>query len=133
MTYLLDSNAISSLVGDPRGRIAERIAAVGERYVITSAIVSAEVAFGVRKKGSQELAKKVAGILQHLFIAPFAPPADQCYAEVRSELERRGQPIGPNDLLIAAHAIALQATLVTDNVREFSRVSRLQVENWLRD
>ena len=64
-------------------------------------------------------------------IVPFAEPADQVYAELRAHLERAGTPIGPHDLLIAAHALALDLTLVTDNLREFSRVPDLRVENWL--
>ena len=132
MTYLLDTNIVSALVTHPQGKAAERLRQVGERHVITSILVSAEVEFGVRNKGSAELARKVANIMQKLYIAPLAPPADDCYAAVRLDLERQGRLIGPNDLLIAAHALALDATLVTDNEREFSRVSGLKIENWLR-
>lgn len=132
MTYLLDANVISALVMHPRGRVAERLEAVGQRNVMTSIIVSAEIEFGVRRKGSAELARKVGNIMGRLYIAPLAPPSDECYAAIRLELERRGNPIGPNDMLIAAHAVALDATLVTDNEREFSRVSELKTENWLR-
>ena len=132
MRYLLDANAISALVTDPQGQVAGRLAAVGERNVMTSIVVSAEVEFGVRKKGSADLARKVAKVMQRLYVAPLAPPADVQYAAIRLDLERRGRRIGPNDLLIASHALALDATLVTDNVREFRRVKGLKVENWLR-
>jgi tRNA(fMet)-specific endonuclease VapC len=132
MSYLLDTNIISELVAEPQGKLAARVAAVGEANVITSIVVSAELEFGVRKKGSPELAKKVANIMRRIYVAPLAPPADESYAAVRFDLERRGRPIGPNDMLIAAHAIALGATLVTDNAKEFSRVQGLKVENWLR-
>ncbi len=60
------------------------------------------------------------------------PPVDAVYGAVRADLERAGQPIGGNDLLIAAHALALDLTLVTDNEREFSRIGQLRLENWLR-
>ena len=132
MTYLLDANAVSVLVRNPQGKVAERLAEVGERNVMTSVVVRAEIEFGVRKKGSVELARKVGNIMRRLYVAPLAPPADDYYAAVRLDLERKGQLIGPNDLFIAAHALALDATLVTDNEREFSRVSGLKVENWLR-
>ena len=132
MTYLLDTNAISALVAHPRGHVAGRIEAVGQRNVLTSIVVSAEIEFGVRKKGSADLARKVGNIMGRLYVAPLAPPSDECYAAIRLDLERRGKPIGPNDMLIAAHAMALDATLVTDNEREFSRVSGLKVENWMR-
>jgi tRNA(fMet)-specific endonuclease VapC len=130
--YLLDANVISMLVMNPQGKVADRLAAVGEQNVMTSIIVSAEVEFGVRKKGSAELARKVGNIMSRLYVAPLAPPADEYYAAARLELARRGQPIGPNDLFIAAHALALDAVLVTDNEREFSRVPGLKIENWLR-
>ncbi|MBU6298661.1 MAG: PIN domain-containing protein, partial [Alphaproteobacteria bacterium] len=63
---------------------------------------------------------------------PFRAPADKIYAELRARLEKQGTPVGANDMLIAAHALALGATLVTDNEREFARIKSLKVENWLR-
>ncbi|WP_309084800.1 type II toxin-antitoxin system VapC family toxin [Chelativorans sp.] len=132
MKYLLDTNIISNLVIEPQGRAAQKLEAVGEGNVFTSVIAHAELMFGVRKRGSSELARKVGNVVYRLYVDPFAPPADSHYAEIRLELERRGEIIGPNDLLIAAHALAVDATLVTDNVKEFSRVPGLRVENWLR-
>ena len=64
-------------------------------------------------------------------ILPLQQPADQCYAELRVALERSGTPIGPNDMLIAAHALALNLILVTANTCEFERVPGLTIENWL--
>jgi len=130
--YLLDTNAISDLVSNPRGEVARRLESVGEDNVFTSVIVSAEIAFGVRKSGSVELAKKVGNVVGKMYIASFDPPAGARYAEIRLELNRQGKPIGPNDLFIAAHALALDAILVTANEREFSRVPGLKIENWLR-
>lgn len=132
MKYLLDANVISEIVSNPRGEAARRLASVGEQNVITSIVVSAELEFGVRKKRSPQLARQVANVMRRIYVAPLAPPADRDYAALRLDLERRGRPIGPNDMLIAAHTMALGATLVTDNVREFSRVRGLRVENWLR-
>lgn len=132
MGYLLDSNAISHIVRFPAGQVARRLSEIDAEQVFTSVIVSAEVLFGVRKKGSADLAAKVEAVLSRLFVAPVATPADQRYAELRCSLEKSCTPIGPNDLFIAAHALALDAVLVTDNENEFSRVPGLKVENWLR-
>ena len=63
---------------------------------------------------------------------PIKPPVDEYYADLRVRLEQAGTPIGQNDLWIAAHALAQDCVLVTDNIREFSRVKSLRVENWLR-
>ena len=132
MKYLFDANVISHIVRFPTGKVAERLSEVGSEQVFTSVIVSAEVMFGVRRKESDELAKKVGAVLSRLQVAPFEKPADESYADLRSILEKAGKPIGPNDLFIAAHALALNAVLVTANEREFSRVPGLKVENWLR-
>jgi tRNA(fMet)-specific endonuclease VapC len=64
---------------------------------------------------------------------PFDSPADEYYGSIRARLETAGTPIGGNDLLIAAQALALDLTLVTGNDKEFSRIEGLRVENWLRD
>ena len=129
--YLLDTNAVSDLINDPRGRVAAAIERVGESAICTSIIVAAELRFGAAKRKSRRLLTQIETALTHLDIQPFAVPADRIYGELRADLERKGRPIGPNDLLIAAHALALGCTLVTDNEREFSRVKPLRVENWL--
>jgi tRNA(fMet)-specific endonuclease VapC len=95
-------------------------------------IVACEVRFGAAKSGSRRLAKRLDQLLQEITQLPLEPPVARHYADIRAHLERRGTPIGPNDLFIAAHARALDAVLVTDNEREFSRVPRLSVENWRR-
>nr|VFJ74801.1 MAG: tRNA(fMet)-specific endonuclease VapC [Candidatus Kentron sp. FW] len=129
--YLLDTNILSDLARNPTGRIAQQIAAVGEETVCTSLIVSAELRFGARKKGSKRLSSQLEAILSVLDILPLEEPVDEHYAKLRLTLERAGTPIGGNDMLIAAHAMALDLTLVTANEREFSRVPGLEVENWL--
>lgn len=130
--FLLDTNIISDLVRNPRGRSASRVAAVGEQTVCTSIIVAAELRYGVVKKGSERLATQLERILTALDILPFDAPADAAYAELRVHLEAAGTPIGGNDMLIAAHAIATDCAVITDNEREFGRVAGLRVENWLR-
>ncbi|CAN0434563.1 unnamed protein product [Phaeothamnion confervicola] len=133
MKYLLDTNVLSDLVRNPSGSIAQRIARVGESQVCTSIIVSAELKFGALKKSSAKLSAQVNAILSLLPVLPFIAPADIRYGELRERLERLGIPIGGNDLLIAAQTLALDLTLVTDNVREFSRIQELKLENWLRE
>jgi tRNA(fMet)-specific endonuclease VapC len=130
--FLLDTNTISDLLRNPRGRVASRIAAVGEGQVCTSVIVAAELRYGACKRSSTRLSEQLADYLGALDVLPFEGPADVLYGELRTRLEQSGKPIGANDMLIAAHALALGFTLVTDNEREFSRIEGLAVENWLR-
>lgn len=129
---LLDTNIVSDLVRNPGGVVFARIAEVGEGRVATSIIVAAELRFGAEKRGSARLSAQLATILSVLPVLPLADEADQHYGRLRTDLERSGRPIGGNDMLIAAHALALDATLITDNVGEFERVRHLRVENWLR-
>lgn len=129
--YLLDTNVVSDLVRHPQGRTAAKIAALGEDAVATSIIVAAELRYGAAKKGSARLASQLETILGAIEVIPFEAPADTAYGNARVALEVAGTPIGGNDLLIAAQALALDMTIVTNNEREFARVSGLRVENWL--
>ncbi len=131
MRYLLDTNIIADLVRNPQGRVAERIREVGETAVCTSIIVAAELRYGATKKGSPRLSAQVEAILEALEVLPFEAPADATYGQLRARLERAGQPIGANDLLIAAHALALGHALITANERETARIDDLPCENWL--
>jgi tRNA(fMet)-specific endonuclease VapC len=130
--YLLDTNIVSDLVRNPQGIVAARIRRVGEANVATSVIVAAELRFGAGKNGSRRLTDQVTAVLDALEVIPFEPPADITYARIRAALEKAGRPIGANDLLIAAQAVTLSATLVTDNEHEFQRVRALTTINWLR-
>lgn len=129
--YLLDTNILSDLIRNPQGKAARRVAKVGESDICTSVIVAAELRYGCAKSGSVRLRKVVTDLLGEIEVLPFEPPADADYGEIRAALEAAGTPIGGNDLLIAAHARALGATLVTANIREFKRVPGVKVENWL--
>jgi tRNA(fMet)-specific endonuclease VapC len=131
MPFLLDTNIVSALVRDPQGRVTHRIREVGEAEVATSIIVAAELRYGAAKKGSPRLSAQLEAVLGALAVLPLETPADSIYGSLRTRLERAGRPIGGNDLLIAAHAIALGRTLVTDNEREFTRIANLPVENWI--
>jgi tRNA(fMet)-specific endonuclease VapC len=129
--YMLDTNIISDLVKNPQGKAAKRIAKVGEDNICTSIIVAAELRYGCAKSGSKRLLKAVEDLLSEIPVLPFDAPADAEHGGIRSELEAAGKSIGSNDLLIAAHAYATGATIVTANVDEFKRVRGLSVENWL--
>jgi tRNA(fMet)-specific endonuclease VapC len=129
--YLLDTNVLSDLLRNPGGRAAQRIAVVGVPTVCTSIVVACEFRYGAARSGSPRLSARVASLLQSLEVLPLDQEADHHYADIRVHLERIGQPIGPNDLLIASHTLALDLILVTQNVDEFARVPRLALENWL--
>ena len=128
--YMLDTNIISDLIRNPQGRAAKRVAKVGEDNICTSVIVAAELRYGCAKSGSKRLLKAVEDLLGEISVLPFDVPADAEYGAIRSKLETAGTPIGSNDLLIAAHAYATGATIVTANADEFKRVHGLKVENW---
>lgn len=128
---MLDTNIVSDLIRNPRGRAAKRVAKVGENNVCTSIIAAAELRYGCAKSGSKRLLKAIEDLLGEINVLPFDIPADAEYGGIHSELEAVGKPIGGNDLLIAAHARATGATIVTANAGEFKRMRGLNVENWL--
>ncbi|MFL6261642.1 MAG: PIN domain-containing protein [Thermoanaerobaculia bacterium] len=129
--YLLDTKILSDLLRNPDGRAAQRVALVGEATVCTSIAVACELRYSAAKKGSARLSERVESLLESLEGLPLDKDSDRRYAEIRLHLDQRGRPIGSNDLLIAAHALALDLTLVTANVEEFARVPGLRLENWL--
>lgn len=130
--YLLDTSILSHLIWQPQGVVAVRIAEVGEARVLTSVIVACELRYGAAKRGSRRLTRQVEAVLGAMTIRPLESDIERVYASIRVALEKKGTPIGAHDMLIAAHARALDAVCVTDNVAEFRRVPALRVENWLR-
>lgn len=132
MRFLLDTNIVSDMVRNPQGQVVQNIRKVGEAEVCTSIIVAAELRYGALKKGSPRLTAQLETVLDVLEVLPLESPTDAVYGRIRTRLERSGQPIGANDLLIAAQAIALDCTIVTNNEREFSRIEDLACENWLK-
>ncbi|RVT37965.1 type II toxin-antitoxin system VapC family toxin [Sphingobium algorifonticola] len=129
--YMLDTNIVSELARNPQGIVAQHIANVGPESICVSIVTAAELRYGCAKKGSPRLLAQIEAILGSLSVLALDVPADTEYGGIRAELEAAGKPIGPNDLFIAAHAYALDATLVTANISEFSRVRALKLENWL--
>ncbi len=132
LSYLLDTNIISELIRNPQGKLTDIIAHKGEDCICTSIIVASELRFGAEKRGSYPLTRQLETVLSAIKILPLREPADRFYAKLRTHLEKSGKPIGPNDMLIAAHSLSLGLTLVTANEREFLRVPELIVENWLK-
>ncbi len=129
--YLLDTNILSALVKEPKGNAAQRLREIGTDKIFTSIIVACEMQFGIRKKASKQLTWRVASLLESIQVLDFKPPADISYGEIRHFLQKSGAIIGPNDLLIAAHALSENLIMVTDNIREFKCIPDLKVENWL--
>ena len=131
--YLLDTNICIYLIKKQPPKVVDRLMSCSPEEVALSAVTVSELAYGVSKsKAPRENAEAL-----QLFLAPFqvlsySLEAAFAYGDIRSELERKGTPIGGMDLLIAAHAMALGATLVSNNLREFRRVSGLATENWAR-
>ncbi|MDM0080081.1 type II toxin-antitoxin system VapC family toxin [Variovorax sp. J31P179] len=134
--HLLDTNIISDLMRHPAGKVADRIRALAaerpDGEVCTSMVVDGELRFGLARKASPRLNEAYARTMSMIEVRDLPASAAQLYADVRTHLELRGMPIGPNDMLIAAHALALDATLITDNEDEFRRVPHLKIDNWLR-
>ena len=132
MRYLLDTNIVSDIVRNPQGKVAQHIGKIGEARVCTSIIVAAELRYGAAKKASPRLSAQLEAVLGALEVLPFEKPADSTCGSARARLEQDRQPIGGNDMLIAAQALALGYVIVTDNEKEFARIENLQLENWLR-
>jgi tRNA(fMet)-specific endonuclease VapC len=134
--WLLDTNILSGLMRSPSGAIAKNMAEslqlVEEAQVGTSVIVDCELRFGLAKNPSARLLDAYRVTMAAIHVFDLDRTVTQRYANLRQYLDGQGIPIGPNDMLIAAHALALDCTLVTDNEEEFRRVPGLRIENWAR-
>ncbi|WP_038213372.1 type II toxin-antitoxin system tRNA(fMet)-specific endonuclease VapC [Xenophilus azovorans] len=129
--FLLDTNTCIYIINRRPPEVFTHFDGLRAGEVAISSITGAELAFGVAKSGSLRNQAALDKFLAPLDILPFEEAAMRCYGSLRSELERKGTPIGALDLLIAGHALALGATLVTNNLREFQRVPGLRMENWV--
>ena len=130
MPVLLDTNIISFIVRDPKGQLATRLQDLKTDEILTSVIVVGEIAYGFAKRPAPKLQRQTSEILKGIHVAKIDRETARQYAHLRASLERSGTTIGANDMWIAAHALALDAILVTANEREFDRVPGLTVENW---
>lgn len=131
--YLIDTNIASAAISDSSSIVARRIVGLASDAVVTSVIVAGELRFGAAKKGSSALKARIEQLLSLIPVLPIDSDVTHYYGSIRTSLEQRGTPIRQNDLWIAAHGLARDLILVTDNVSEFGRVDGLQIENWLRD
>jgi tRNA(fMet)-specific endonuclease VapC len=136
--YLLDTNTISHMMKTPQGIVAQRMQQITENAIsndnpapiCTSVIVQGELLFGLAKTPSNRLHTAYATTMKYIPVLSLEPAVAQYYSQIRLALTRAGTPIGGNDTLIAAHALAFGYTVVTDNEDEFRRVAGLNVENW---
>lgn len=130
-SFMLDTNILSDILRNAQGGPARMLEKHGLSSVCTSALVASELRYGVTKKASSRLAEDVEFLLSRIDVLDHQAAASFTYGGIRADLERRGVAIGAVDLLIAAHAKSLDLTLVTDNIREFSRIDGLKLENWI--
>jgi tRNA(fMet)-specific endonuclease VapC len=130
VSYLLDTNICIYIINARPKHVLERFRQVSIGDIGISSITAAELAFGVMKSCSERNRRALEMFFAPLELYPFDASANWHYGEIRRDLEQRGEPIGPLDTMIAAHARVLDAVLVTINSREFSRVPGLNIENW---
>ena len=128
---LLDTNICIYIINAKPAAVLERFKHYRLGEIGLCSVVAAELAFGVAKSGSARNRQALEMALAPLTILPFDERASWAYGDLRAELERRGTPIGSLDTMIAAHALSLQATLITNNTREFAQVPGLHVDNWV--
>ncbi|MBD2542889.1 type II toxin-antitoxin system tRNA(fMet)-specific endonuclease VapC [Planktothricoides raciborskii] len=131
MKFLLDTNICIYIIKQKPAKVLEKFQRLNPSDVGISSITLAELEYGIAK--SQQSDKNRIALNQFLItleIVKFDEKASNIYGDVRAELERKGLVIGAMDMLIAAHAISLDLILVTNNVKEFSRIPNLRLENW---
>jgi tRNA(fMet)-specific endonuclease VapC len=127
---LLDTNTCIYIINNRPPNVLERFRKYKAGEVGISSIAASELAFGVAKSGSVKNRKALDLFLAPLQILPFDSQCLWFYADLRASLEKQGLAIGPMDTLIAAQAVSIDATLVTNNIKEFMRVPKLKLDNW---
>ena len=128
--YLLDADTVSYALRG-QGQVASRVLEHPPSNICISSITLAELRFGAEAKKSQKLRRAIRSFVKDVAVLPFDEAAAEKFAEVAADLAERGTPIGVFDTLVAAQALSLGLTVVTNNTRHFSRVAGLKVENWL--
>ena len=131
MRYLLDTNICIYAINQRSDTVVERLQREGRSNLTTSALVAAELAFGAEKSNRSDTMQQLLLFLSGLQILSWSESAVWHYARQRKLLKDAGTPIGEMDLLIAAHALGDDLTLVTNNTREFERIEGLKLENWV--
>ena len=127
--FMLDTDIVSFAIRG-RGRVSERIVQHQPPELCISAITVAELRYGADRLGARRLHESIDRFIGDFEILPFNEACTRTYGTIANELAKRGTPICDFDVLIAAHAVNVDATLVTNNVKHFSRVAGLRVENW---
>ncbi len=129
--YLLDTNTCIRFLNPGKSTVPDRLAAISREEVAICQIVKAELYYGAYKSARRDAnLALLARFFSQFESLPFNDAAAEAYGRLRAELDRRGMPIGPNDLMIAAIALAHDLTLVTHNTSEFGRVPGLRLEDW---
>jgi tRNA(fMet)-specific endonuclease VapC len=133
MDFMLDTNICIYIIKQKPPDVLERFKRTEISQIAISSITLSELFYGVSKSSKPE--QNLMALTQFvapLEILPFGGEAAQYYGELRAHLEKQGTPIGSLDMLIAAHAISIASTLVTNNEKEFLRVPHLKIDNWIK-
>lgn len=132
MRYMLDTNICIYAIKHKPSAVFQKLQTVDPEDVCVSAVTYAELMHGVEKSAAVEKNRlALSMLLANIEILDFDVDAADCYGKIRADLEKKGTPIGPLDMMIAGHAQSLGYTVVTNNEKEFSRVSNLKIENWV--
>ncbi|MBQ6025208.1 MAG: type II toxin-antitoxin system VapC family toxin [Lachnospiraceae bacterium] len=131
MRYMLDTNICIYAIKHKPEKVFQKLQEVEPEDVCVSSVTYAELVHGVEKSVAVEKNRlALSMLLANIEILDFDVDAADCYGKIRADLEKKGTPIGPLDMMIAGHAQSLGYTVVTNNVKEFSRVPDLKIENW---
>lgn len=132
LSYMLDTNICIYITKQRPAAVYQRFTELAPAEVGMSLITYGELRYGANKSQQRDTAlAKLSELQNYITVLSLAPVVTDYYSDIRATLEQQGTPIGNNDLWIAAHALALDVTLVTNNVREFQRVDKLRLENWV--
>ncbi|EHL12407.1 hypothetical protein HMPREF9625_00444 [Oribacterium parvum ACB1] len=132
MRYMLDTNICIYVIKHKPETVFQKLQNINPEDVCISSVTYAELVHGVEKSAAVEKNRlALSMLLANMEILDFDVDAADCYGKIRAALEKKGTPIGPLDMMIAAHAQSLGYTVVTNNMKEFSRVSALQIEIWV--
>ena len=131
MRYMLDTNICIYAIKHKPEKVFNKLQEVDPEDVCVSSVTYAELVHGVEKSAAVEKNRlALSMLLANIEIKNFDTDAADCYGKIRADLEKKGTPIGPLDMMIAGHAQSLDLTIVTNNVKEFARINNLKIENW---
>jgi tRNA(fMet)-specific endonuclease VapC len=129
--YYIDTNICVFFLKGMYPLIREKLLSCNPECIVIPALVKAELLYGACRSAKRDFnLEKITQFLLPFTIEPFDDAATAVYADLRAKLERQGEPVGPNDMIIAATVLTKKGTLVTNNIKEFSRIEGLSLENW---